>query len=164
MNNDSLLHDVINDNSISFLYKHLQYDGNQDTNIICYTVSDYHSIGQNVEELTIASDSCNDEHFTLFCLADKDRLKKITVGDNCLKHVVYTELSSLPSLERLVVGSHSFTCFDDLDYVLNNQGLCVTMLRLQDCDKLKSISIGEFSFSSCQSVNFFSKYSLMIMN
>lgn len=156
---DTSLQDVIGDNSVIDLFRFYLYDGIQSPKISCHSLADYHSIGQNVEELTIASNSCNDEHFTLFCLTNKDRLKKIIVGDNCLKHVVFTELSSLRALEEFIVGSHSFTNFDDLDYVLNNQGLCVNTFRLHNCDKLKSIRIGEFSFGSCQSAIFQSRFS-----
>lgn len=156
---DSSLQSIIKENSIAGLFSIRKIKMNNDPKISCLSLADYHSIGQNVEELTIASNSCNDEHFTFFCLANKDRLKKIIVGDNCLKHVVFTELSSLRALEEFIVGSHSFTSFDDLDYVLNNQGLCVNTFRLHNCDKLKSIRIGEFSFSSCQSAIFQSRFS-----
>lgn len=161
---DSSLQSIIKENSIAGLFSIGEINMNNEAKISCLSSADYHSIGQNVEELAIASDSCNDEHFTLFCLTNKDRLKKITVGDNCLKHVVFTDLTGLSALEEFIVGSHSFTNFDDLDYVLNNQGLCVNTFRLHNCDKLKSIRIGEFSFSSCQSAIFQSRFSLMIMN
>ena len=73
-------------------------------------------------------------------------LKRIVIGDNCFGKVRVVELDGLGELESVVIGQDSFTNTKYADYVWNEipaEG----SFRIQNCPKLKSIQIGDWSFA-----------------
>ena len=71
------------------------------------------------------------------------RLKRIVIGNNCFGKARVFELDGLSELESVVIGKYSFMISDDErsdgDY------------RIVNCPKLKSIQIGDYSFSDYHS-------------
>ena len=68
------------------------------------------------------------------------------IGDNCFGNVRVFELDGLGEMESVVIGQDSFTNTKYADYVWNEipaEG----SFRIQNCPKLKSIQIGDWSFA-----------------
>ena len=79
------------------------------------------------------------------------RLKRIVIGNNCFGKARVFELDGLSELESVVIGQRSFTYAktdDDIRYhVTRTDGV----YRIVNCPKLKSIQIGDRSFSDYHS-------------
>ena len=70
-------------------------------------------------------------------------LKRIAIGNKCFGKVRVFELDGLDELESVEIGKESFRISGDE----RNDGSC----RIVNCPKLKSIQIGDESFSDCHS-------------
>ena len=78
-------------------------------------------------------------------------LKLVVIANDCFGSVQSFELSELSELEGVVIGKKSFTCVkaDNIwDHVARTDAAC----RIVNCPKLKSIQIGNGSFSDCYSL------------
>ena len=104
-----------------------------------------------VEELRIGNNSYNDSSVTEFKLSGLVQLKRIVTGDECFGSVRVVELDGLRELESVVIGQRSFTYaktdYDIRYHVTRTDGVC----RIVNCPKLKSIQIGDWSFSDYHS-------------
>ena len=68
--------------------------------------------------------------------------RELHVGDDCFKHVETVVIDGLKYLESVVVGECSFR----KEEMVTNQPTCRS-LHLINCDSLKDLTIGAFSFS-----------------
>ena len=105
--------------------------------------SDDPLLHNHIEELTIANNSCNDEDWETLDLKLLPNLRELQVGDDCCEAVVRLLLHG-KSLERVVIGENSFT-EQKYDYPEAIRPACEFVL--QDCERLKELKIGRFSFS-----------------
>lgn len=105
--------------------------------------SDDYLLHNHIEELTIANNSCNDEDWETLDLKLLPNLRELQVGDDCCEAVVRLLLHG-KSLERVVIGENSFT-EQKYDYPEAIRPACEFVL--QDCERLKELKIGRFSFS-----------------
>ena len=96
-----------------------------------------------IEVLEIRNDCYNDSSVTEFKLSGLVRLKRITMGDDCFGSVRSFELDGLSELESIEIGQRSFRINDKE----RMDGTC----RIVNCPKLKSIQIGNVSFSDYHS-------------
>ena len=76
-------------------------------------------------------------------IANNQKLKRIVIGDNCFGKVREFELNGLDELESVVVGQKSFRIGGDE----RSDG----SYRIVNCPKLKSIQIGNESFTDYHS-------------
>ena len=85
----------------------------------------------------------NANGITLFNITNNVEMKRIDIGNSCFGKMRVFELDGLSELESVVIGGNSFRISDkernDGDY------------RIVNCPKLKSIQIGDESFSDYHS-------------
>ncbi|KAK8824807.1 hypothetical protein WA538_005473 [Blastocystis sp. DL] len=105
---------------------------------------------QGIEELKIGNNGYNDDSVTELKLSWLVRLKRIVIGDKCFGKVRMFELNGLSELESVVVGQKSFTYAKTDDDIWNSKRTDGSY-RIVNCPKLKSIQIGDRSFSDYHS-------------
>ena len=81
---------------------------------------------------------CNDETFTTLDLSSFEKLRVIEVGDYSFAYVKEVKLIGLHELERVTIGKHCFR--NGIIYDPNHH------FYLKDCEKLKELKIGRYSF------------------
>ena len=69
-------------------------------------------------------------------------LKNVSIGNECFKNQDVLNLTGLHSLERVMIGENSFT--KEKNYYGNDAN---RKLYVKNCDALKELKIGRFSFS-----------------
>ena len=83
--------------------------------------------------------SCNDKTFRVLDLSSFVKLKVFEVGDFALAYVNEVKLIGLHQLERVVIGRNSFR---------NGKGDDPNgHFYLKDCEQLKELKMGRYSFS-----------------
>ena len=97
-----------------------------------------------IEKLRIGDNGYNDGSVTELKLSWLVRLKRVVIGDECFKKVRVFELDRLDELESVVIGEKSFR----ISEYKRSDGSC----RIVNCPKLKSIQIGDYSFSDSSGV------------
>ena len=100
------------------------------------------SITKDMTELVVPSNRCNSRLSKTVDLSLFPQLKSIEIGDECFMHVNEVKLIGLSQLERVMIGENSFT---------KNKGSSGNnanrKLYVKNCDALKELKIGVFSFS-----------------
>ena len=95
-----------------------------------------------IEELIVNDGCCNGEEWSALDLSCLSRLRLFVVGDECLMNVKEVKLIGLNMLESVVIGKKSFTKHKDTDGVDPNRHF-----YLKDCQQLKELKMGRYSFS-----------------
>ena len=118
-----------------------------------HNLTEWNNVDKRVTELVIPSKSCNESEWSVFDVSELKELKRIEIGDDCFENVEEVKLVGLPSLERVVMGKKNFTkCKLDWPRSSNPN----RHFYLKDCESLKELKIGFFSFadySVCEIVN-----------
>ena len=117
----------------------------------------------NIEKLKIGDNGYNNNNVTKLKLSGLVQLKWIVIGDKCFGKVRVFELNELNELESVVIGEKSFTHAKEDDDIWNSErsdGSC----RIVNCPKLKSIQIGDRSFSDYHSFELNSLLSLQFID
>ena len=98
---------------------------------------------RSVEVLIVDNNSCNNESFTELDLSSFTCLKVFEVGDDCFMYVKEVKLIGMDRLERVVIGKNSFTkCRNGCPAYYPNRHF-----YLKNCERLRELKIGRFSFS-----------------
>ena len=95
----------------------------------------------NVEVITVGNNKCNEENDQID-LSKYVNLKNVSIGNECFPYQDVLNLTGLHSLERVMIGENSFT--------KNQNGYgndANRKLYVKNCDALKELKIGRFSFS-----------------
>ena len=104
-----------------------------------------------VDEIIIASGCCNKDELKLLDLRLFKYLRVLQVGDDCFENVNEVKLIGLHALESVVIGWNSFTKHKyKWGYDPNRH------FYLKDCENLKELKIGRYSFndfSVCEIAN-----------
>ena len=95
----------------------------------------------NVEVITVGDGMCNEENDRID-LSKYFNLKNVSIGNDCFYHQDVLNLTGLHSLERVMIGENSFTK-NKYGYG-NNEN---RELYVKNCDALKELKIGNYSFS-----------------
>ena len=100
------------------------------------------SMNSDIEVLIVDFCVCNDVSFTALDLSSYVSLKVFEVGDECFAYVNEVKLIGLNRLERVVIGKNCFTKHknsngDDPD----------RHFYLKNCERLRELKIGCYSFS-----------------
>ena len=90
-------------------------------------------ISEDMTELVVPGNRCNDEDITVLDFSQFTGLKKMEIGDGCFENVNELKLIGLGELESVVIGMNSF---------LSNSGV----FTVQRCDSLTELTIGHSSF------------------
>ena len=93
----------------------------------------------NVEVITVGNNKCNEDNDRID-LSKYVNLKNVSIGNECFFYQDVLNLTGLHSLERVMIGENSFT---KNDYGNNAN----RKLYVKNCDALKELKIGRYSFS-----------------
>ena len=92
-----------------------------------------------METITVGFDKCNEVNDRID-LSKYFNLKNVSIGNECFFYQDVLNLTGLHSLERVMIGMNSFT---KNDYGNNAN----RKLYVKNCDALKELKIGGYSFS-----------------
>ena len=106
------------------------------------TWSELQSLNWKVLEITIPSDSMNDQSITSLNLSRFQRLRKLTIGNECFMYVNDLSIQGMSMIESIVIGENSFT------KKKNNAGNDPNRhFYLKNCERLRELRLGHHSFS-----------------
>ena len=95
-----------------------------------------------MEVMIVDNNACNDKCFTALVLSSFSYLKVFEVGDYSFAFVDEVKLIGLNRLERVVIGENCFTKNK------NNSGYDRDLhFYLKNCERLRELKIGRYSFS-----------------
>ena len=94
-----------------------------------------------MEVITVGDGKCNGENERID-LSKYVNLKNVSIGNDCFYYQDVLNLTGLHSLERVMIGEKSFT--KKKNYYGNNAN---RKLYVKNCDALKELKIGRYSFS-----------------
>ena len=97
----------------------------------------------HLEELIVSDNSCNEPEWTVLDLRALIKLKELTVGDMCFKHVKEVVLVGLQQLERVVIGKG---CFIEHENNQHDDGNTYGYFLLKNCERVRELKIGCGSF------------------
>ena len=86
--------------------------------------------------------TCNDIDYTIFDFSRFTLLESIEIGDDCFGSVKTFQIDGLNRLKTIIIGKNSFT--QKKNWNGKNESKSFHILN---CESLKSIRIGRFSFS-----------------
>ena len=98
----------------------------------------------HIEELIVENNSCNGKEWSVLDLSFMSNLRWFEVGDECFENVEEMRLTGLSQLERVVIRRNSFTKHKIDGSGSNNSD---RHFYLKNCEKLKELKIGCWSFS-----------------
>ena len=94
-----------------------------------------------MEVITVGDGKCNGENERID-LSKYVNLKNVSIGNECFFYQDVLNLTGLHSLERVMIGENSFT---KKKYGYGNNAN--RKLYVKNCDALKELKIGRYSFS-----------------
>ena len=94
-----------------------------------------------MEVITVGNNKCNGANDRID-LSKYFNLKNVSIGNECFYHQDVLNLTGLHSLERVMIGEKSFT--KKKNSFGNNAN---RKLYVKNCDALKELKIGRYSFS-----------------
>ena len=106
-------------------------------------MDELNALDSTVETIIVDNNACGDRSFTVLNLTRFVNLKVFEVGSNSFNSVEEVYMTGLSKLERVVIGENCFTkkkngLGDDLDH----------HFYLNDCERLKELKVGRYSFNS----------------
>ena len=103
---------------------------------------DFVSLDENVEVIEVKNGMCNNEAFDEWSMEEYVRLRELIVGDECFQFVKDLRIVGLNALEKVEIGKQCFCKASG------------GVFEMRDCEKLKSVKIGDGSFVGVVSVVF----------
>ena len=94
-----------------------------------------------MEVITVGNGMCNEANERID-LSKYVNLKNVSIGNECFENQDVLNLTGLHSLERVMIGENSFTK-NKYGYGNNTD----RKLYVKNCDALKELKIGRYSFS-----------------
>ena len=94
-----------------------------------------------MEVITVGNNKCNGTNDRID-LSKYFNLKNVSIGNDCFYYQDVLNLTGLHSLERVMIGENSFTK-NKYGYGNNTD----RKLYVKNCDALKELKIGRYSFS-----------------
>ena len=115
---------------------------NMTSKVIVKRNMDFVLLDEDVEVIEVKNGMCNDEDFDEWEMNEYVRLRELIVGDECFQFVKDVKIVGLNALEKVEIGKECFC---------NASG---GVFEMRNCEKLKSVRIGDGSFVSVMSVVF----------
>ena len=108
--------------------------------------NDWERIDVNlVVEIVVSDECCCQECVRVVDLSGCVSLRELIVGDQCFRKTEELKLIGLNELERVVIGK---TCFVKSPYDAGKDGIDKRRhFYLKNCERLKELKIGRFSFN-----------------
>ena len=91
-----------------------------------------------MEVITVGNNKCNKANERID-LSKCFNVKNVSIGNDCFFNQDVLNLTGLHSLERVMIGENSF--------IKKNYGNANRKLYVKNCDALKELKIGGYSFS-----------------
>ena len=110
--------------------------------VIVMNDDDFLLLDESVELIEVKKGVCNDEVFEEWGMDEYVRLRELIVGDECFQFVKDLRIVGLNALEKVEIGKQCF-------YKASGG-----VFEMRDCEKLKSVKIGDGSFVGVVSVVF----------
>ena len=110
--------------------------------VIVKNDDDFLLLGENVEVIEVKNGMCNNEAFEEWEMNEYVRLRELIVGDECFQFVKDLKIVGLNALEKVEIGKQCFCKASG------------GVFEMRNCEKLKSVKIGDNSFVSVVSVVF----------
>ena len=99
----------------------------------------------HIEELIVSNNSRNGIEWRVLDLSFMSKLRVLQVGDDCFRFVKEVKLIGLNQLERVVIG---WNCFTKEKSNLPCQVKSNSHFELKDCERLRELKIGCYSFNN----------------
>ena len=112
---------------------------------------DFLLLDESVELIEVKKGVCNDEDFEEWEMNEYVRLRELIVGDECFQFVKDLKIVGLNALEKVEIGKQCFCKASG------------GVFEMRDCEKLKSVKIGDVSFVGVVSVVFESEYCVEVL-
>ena len=106
------------------------------------TLEDIESLDSNIVSISIPNHSINNGNYNTFNFSRFILLEELIIGDECFENVELFKIDGLNHLKSIKIGTNSFTKKKN-----SNGNDCSRSFGILNCDELKSIEIGLFSFS-----------------
>ena len=110
--------------------------------MIQITPKEIRSIDLNTKSISISNNSCNDKEYTIFDFSRFTSLEELIIGNDCFEYVNRFKMNKMNHLKSLKIGINSFTKTKN-----SNGNDYSRSFSILNCDELKSIEIGRYSFS-----------------
>ena len=110
--------------------------------VIVKNDDDFLLLDESVEVIEVKKGVCNDEDFEEWEMNEYVRLKELIVGDECFQFVKDLRIVGLNALEKVEIGKQCFCKASG------------GVFEMRNCEKVKSVKIGDGSFVSVVSVVF----------
>ena len=110
--------------------------------LIPFTLSYIESLDSNITSISIPNYSMNIENYLIFNFSRFNMLEELIIGNNCFANVNEFMIDGLNKLKSLIIRMNSFT--KKKSSFGNDPSRSFSILN---CNELKSIEIGEYSFS-----------------
>ena len=110
--------------------------------VIVKNDDDFVLLDEDVEWIEVKNGVCNNEAFDEWSMEEYVRLRELIVGDECFLFVKDLRIVGLNALEKVDIGKQCFCKASG------------GVFEMRDCEKLKSVKIGDGSFVSVMSVMF----------
>ena len=111
-------------------------------NLLPFTPDYIESLDSNITSIQIPNYSMNNEDYNIFNFSRFDLLEELIIGDDSFMYVNEFIIDGLNHLKSLVIGMNSFTKKKN-----SNGNDSSRSFSILNCDELKSIEIGSYSFS-----------------
>ena len=110
--------------------------------VIVKNDDDFLLLDENVEVIEVKKGVCNDEDFDEWEMDEYVRLRELIVCDECFQFVKDLRIVGLNALEKVEIGKQCFCKASG------------GVFEMRDCEKVKSVKIGDCSFVGVVSVVF----------
>ena len=110
--------------------------------VIVKNDDDFVLLDEDVEWIEVKNGVCNNEAFDEWSMEEYVRLRELIVGDECFLFVKDLRIVGLNALEKVDIGKQCFCKASG------------GVFEMRECEKLKSVKIGDGSFVSVMSVMF----------
>ena len=100
------------------------------------------SIDSSISSIIIPNWTCNDIDYTIFDFSRFSIVESIEIGNDCFGSVKTFQIDGLNRLKTIKIGNNSFTQNKN-----SNGNDASKSFHILNCESLKSIQIGEYSFS-----------------
>ena len=105
-------------------------------------MAELNALDSSVETIIVDTNGCDDQSFTVLNLTRFVNLKVLEIGDYSFTYVKEAYITGLSKLESVIIGKESFRLRRGL--YINRE---ILQFHLQDCDALRELKIGYYSFN-----------------
>ena len=109
-----------------------------------HSIDELNALNSTVDTIIVDNNACNEQSFTVLDLTRFANLRVFEVGSHSLYYVAEVKLIGLSKLESVVIGKNSFTENRNAHLVTGNPN---HHFYLKNCEKLRELKIGPFSFN-----------------